>query len=87
MIRKLMIGCIRIYQKIFSPLKGKSTCRFYPSCSAYAAEALKKHGVIKGLILSVWRILRCNPWNLGGIDYVPKKFYLVPFRGNHHEKS
>ncbi|MBE6219777.1 MAG: membrane protein insertion efficiency factor YidD [Alistipes sp.] len=62
---------IRFYQVFLSPLKPTSTCRFTPTCSQYAIEAFRKHGPIKGLILTVWRILRCNPWGGSGYDPVP----------------
>lgn len=68
------ICLIKLYKRFISPLKAPC-CRYYPSCSAYAVGAFKKHGIIKGAILSAWRILRCNPWSDGGIDYVPDKFY------------
>ncbi|MFT3737264.1 MAG: membrane protein insertion efficiency factor YidD [Breznakibacter sp.] len=61
---------IKFYQYVISPLKGPS-CRFTPTCSAYAVEALKKHGPAKGLYLAIWRILRCNPWGGHGYDPVP----------------
>lgn len=66
---------IRGYQKFISPLF-PPRCKYYPTCSAYAIQALEKHGFIKGTILAVWRILRCNPWSRGGVDYVPEKFTL-----------
>ncbi len=50
-----------------------NNCRFYPTCSSYGIDAFKEHGAIKGFILTVWRILRCNPFSKGGVDYVPKK--------------
>lgn len=61
---------VRFYQVCISPLK-PPTCRFTPTCSAYAIEALKKHGPIKGLYLAVKRILRCHPWGGSGYDPVP----------------
>ena len=70
MIRRVLTGMIRLYQKHISPSLPR-TCRFYPTCSQYAVQAIKKHGPIKGLGLSVWRILRCNPFNPGGYDPVP----------------
>lgn len=85
-MKKIFILLIKAYQKFISPLK-PPCCRFYPSCSAYAVESFKKHGAIKGFILSIWRIIRCNPYNLGGIDYVPSKFRLVSFKGNNHKKN
>lgn len=66
----LLILPIRFYQKYISPLT-PATCRFTPSCSHYAVEAIRKHGPFKGLALAVWRILRCNPWGGSGYDPVP----------------
>ena len=66
----LLIQPIRFYQKYISPLK-PPTCRFTPTCSQYAIEAIRKHGPFKGFILAVWRILRCNPWGGSGYDPVP----------------
>lgn len=72
MIKKLLILCIRGYQKYLSPLKSPMyRCIYTPTCSQYAVEALKKYGVVKGLWLSVRRILRCHPWGRGGYDPVP----------------
>ena len=70
MINKTIIKIIRIYQKFISPLLGQN-CRFHPTCSQYAIEALTVHGVAKGTYLSVKRILKCNPWGASGVDYVP----------------
>ncbi|WP_108485544.1 membrane protein insertion efficiency factor YidD [Oceaniglobus ichthyenteri] len=61
---------VRAYRVLFSPWVGHG-CRFHPTCSAYALEALEKHGGVKGGWLTVWRILRCNPWGGHGIDNVP----------------
>ena len=61
---------IRAYQLLVSPLLGPR-CRFYPSCSAYAVEALNVHGPLRGTWLAVRRLLRCHPWNPGGLDPVP----------------
>ena len=74
-MRYLAIALVRLYQKFISPLTG-AHCRYYPTCSHYAVTALKKHGFIKGGILSVWRIMRCNPFSNGGVDYVPETFTL-----------
>lgn len=65
-----LVLLVRFYQICISPLK-PPTCRFTPTCSAYAIEALKKHGPIKGLYLAVKRILRCHPWGGSGYDPVP----------------
>ena len=70
-MRFILIKLIRFYQVFLSPLKGRSTCVYTPTCSQYAIEALEKHGVIKGGLLAVWRILRCNPFSKGGYDPVP----------------
>lgn len=74
-MRRFVTGCIRFYQKYISPLK-PPTCRFTPTCSNYALQAVERFGVIKGLILAFWRVLRCNPLNPGGEDPVPEKFTL-----------
>lgn len=65
-----IMGLLRVYRYAISPLLG-SNCRFYPSCSVYAMEALRKHGLFKGMWLASWRVLRCNPWCAGGHDPVP----------------
>ncbi len=67
---RLMIGLIKLYQYCISPFFPPS-CRFSPTCSNYASEALTKYGLIKGMILIIGRILRCHPWNRGGYDPVP----------------
>ena len=64
---------IRLYQRIVSPLLG-SRCRFYPSCSEYAAQSILRFGPLRGTYLGVRRLLRCHPWNAGGFDYVPNEF-------------
>jgi len=63
-------GAISLYQLLVSPFLGPR-CRFYPSCSQYAKDAVLKHGVARGVSLAVRRIVRCNPWNPGGVDFVP----------------
>ncbi len=70
-MKKILISLIRFYQKNVSPLK-TPCCRFTPTCSAYAVEAIEKHGAFKGSALAVWRILRCNPLCKGGYDPVPE---------------
>ncbi|MCL2518511.1 MAG: membrane protein insertion efficiency factor YidD [Oscillospiraceae bacterium] len=72
-MKHIFIFLIRLYQKYISPLKRVPSCRFYPTCSQYAAEALEEWGVVIGLALAVWRFLRCNPFCRGGFDYVPKR--------------
>jgi uncharacterized protein len=70
MIKKIFIVFIRAYQLVISPIFG-TCCRFYPSCSNYAIEAIARHGVLKGLFLSLKRILKCHPFHPGGFDPVP----------------
>jgi uncharacterized protein len=69
---KVFILMIRAYQIVLSPLLGPR-CRYYPTCSAYAIEALRVHGVVRGLALATWRVVRCNPFSNGGIDHVPPR--------------
>jgi putative membrane protein insertion efficiency factor len=69
--RWLLLALIRLYQMVVSPALPPNTCRFYPTCSHYGYQAIYKHGVIKGALLAVWRVLRCNPFNPGGYDPVP----------------
>ena len=69
--RYLLLVPIRLYQVFISPALPSNTCRFYPTCSHYSYQAILKHGAIKGGLLAVWRVLRCNPFNPGGIDPVP----------------
>ncbi len=71
MIRWLLINSIRVYQLFISPVIPKS-CKYYPTCSHYAIEAMQKKGLIKGFFLSSYRILRCNPYSKGGFDPVEK---------------
>ncbi len=77
-----LIGLIRLYQRHISAHTG-SVCRFTPTCSAYAIQALRRFGALGGLILTVWRLLRCNPLFRGGYDPVPERF---PFPWNKTSK-
>ena len=70
-MKKICIKMIRFYQKYISPLKPYGMCKYYPTCSNYAIEAYQKYGFFKGTALTVWRILRCNPFSKGGYDPVP----------------
>lgn len=69
-MRRVLIAIIRAYQYLLSPWWGNH-CRFTPTCSHYAVEALERHGVLAGLWLAIKRILRCHPWSAGGYDPVP----------------
>ena len=67
-MRALAILPIRLYQLLVSPLFPAS-CKYHPSCSQYAVDAIRKHGVLKGSVKAGWRLLRCNPWSKGGVDH------------------
>lgn len=69
-MKSLMLALIRAYGYAVSPILGPR-CRFFPSCSEYTAQAVERHGVLKGARLGVKRIFRCHPWNPGGVDLVP----------------
>ena len=70
-MKNICIAIIKFYRKHLSNLKGHGTCIFYPTCSEYAIQAYEKYGFLRGTVLSVWRILRCNPFSHGGYDPVP----------------
>ena len=69
-MKYIMIRMIRFYQKYLSQLKS-TKCPYYPTCSQYGLEAIQKYGAVKGGLLALWRILRCNPFSKGGYDPVP----------------
>jgi len=69
--RWVLLLFIRGYQWFVSPILPPNTCRFYPTCSHYGYQAIYKHGALKGSLMAVWRVLRCNPFNPGGFDPVP----------------
>ena len=70
MVSSVLVVLVRAYQRLVSPLFPAS-CRYTPSCSEYAAQALSRHGLFRGLLLAVARVVRCNPWSEGGEDPVP----------------
>lgn len=72
MVKRFLILLLKGYKKFISPLLGDN-CRFYPTCSVYAMQAIEIHGPVKGCILAAWRVLRCNPFCKGGVDPVPPK--------------
>ena len=72
-IKKVLIFLIKTYQLTLSPRCSHGSCRFTPTCSQYALEAIEVHGIFKGCLLAAWRILRCNPFSKGGGDPVPPK--------------
>ena len=73
--RRLLLALVRAYRLLFSAWIG-NVCRYYPSCSQYALDALNRHGALGGSSLAAWRVLRCNPWSHGGVDPVPERHPL-----------
>ena len=67
-MKYLAIGLVYVYRWTVSPLLG-NRCKYYPSCSQYALDALREYGLLKGSVLAGWRLLRCNPWSHGGVDH------------------
>jgi len=70
-MKKFMIGMIKFYKRHLSGIKGRAHCIYTPTCSEYGIEAIEKYGALKGGFLTLWRILRCNPFAKGGFDPVP----------------
>ncbi len=69
-MKKILIYLIKLYRKYLSPMK-RVKCPYWPTCSQYGLEAITKHGAVKGGLLTIWRIARCNPFSKGGYDPVP----------------
>jgi putative membrane protein insertion efficiency factor len=76
-LRRLVVLPIRAYQLLLSPLGGER-CKYYPSCSEYAAQGINRYGILRGLVLAGWRLLRCNPWSRGGVDPVEEQRLFKP---------
>ena len=74
-MKRAPIAGIRAYQRWISPARPRR-CRFEPTCSAYAVESIERFGVLRGAVLALWRLLRCNPFTHGGFDPVPERFRL-----------
>jgi putative membrane protein insertion efficiency factor len=68
-VSRLGVAVVRLYQIAVSPLLPANTCKYHPTCSQYAVDALRKHGLVVGSTKAAWRLLRCNPWSRGGVDY------------------
>ncbi len=76
-VRSAAILPIKLYQRLISPALGQR-CRYYPSCSEYAAQAIGTFGILRGLVLAGWRLLRCNPWSHGGLDPIENQRLFKP---------
>ena len=78
-VRLVVLAPIRFYQRFISPGLPRR-CKYEPTCSAYAAQAVKEYGILRGLVLASWRLLRCNPWSHGGFDPVQDQRVFHPRR-------
>ena len=72
MMKRILLAALAAYRYLFRPLLG-ANCRFYPSCSDYASEAIERHGALRGALLALGRVARCHPWHPGGFDPVPRR--------------
>jgi putative membrane protein insertion efficiency factor len=76
-VRAVVVAPIRLYQRLISPALGQR-CKYYPSCSEYAVQAIRTFGILRGLVLAAWRLLRCNPFSHGGLDPVEDQRLFKP---------
>ena len=76
-LRKLATAPVRIYQRAISPAL-PARCKYYPTCSEYAIQAVRQYGILRGVVLAAWRLLRCNPWSHGGVDFVEDQTLFRP---------
>ena len=76
-MRSIAIAPVRFYQRAISPAI-PARCKYYPTCSEYAVQAVRRYGVLRGIVLAAWRILRCNPWSHGGVDKVEDQKLFRP---------
>jgi uncharacterized protein len=80
-LRSVVTSPVRVYQRVISPGL-PARCKYYPSCSEYAVQAVRSYGVFRGIVLAAWRLLRCNPWSHGGVDFVEDQKLFRP-RSQH----
>jgi uncharacterized protein len=81
-LRAVVLAPIRLYQRFISPGLPRR-CKYYPTCSAYAVQAIERYGILRGSVLAAWRLLRCNPFSLGGYDPVTaQRLFRSPPRGH-----
>ena len=76
-LRELLLAPLHLYRRVISPAIAPR-CRYHPTCSQYALEAVRSHGLIRGGVLAVWRVMRCNPWSQGGVDPVASQTIFRP---------
>ena len=76
-LRRLATAPVRFYQRAISPAL-PARCKYYPSCSEYAIQAVRSYGILRGVVLAAWRLLRCNPWSHGGVDFVEDQAVFGP---------
>jgi putative membrane protein insertion efficiency factor len=76
-LRRVAVAPVLLYRRVISPALPQR-CRYHPSCSAYAVEAVQRFGILRGSVLAAWRLLRCNPWSLGGVDPVEAQTLFRP---------
>jgi uncharacterized protein len=76
-LRAAATAPIRLYQRAISPVL-PARCKYHPSCSHYAVEAIRHYGILRGVVLAAWRLLRCNPWSHGGVDFVQDQKLFRP---------
>jgi putative membrane protein insertion efficiency factor len=82
-LREIAVAPIRVYQRVISPLLPRR-CKYHPTCSAYAVDAVREFGILRGLVLAGWRLLRCNPWSHGGYDPVAaQRLFAASGRARH----
>jgi uncharacterized protein len=76
-LRIVLLAPVRLYQRAISPAL-PARCKYHPTCSQYAVDAVRRYGVLRGVVLAAWRLLRCNPWSHGGVDYVEDQKLFRP---------
>jgi uncharacterized protein len=76
-VRSIAVAPVRLYQRFVSPALPRR-CKYHPTCSQYAVTAIRRYGILRGLVLAAWRLLRCNPWSHGGVDFVEDQRLFRP---------
>jgi putative membrane protein insertion efficiency factor len=82
-LRELFLVPLHLYRRVISPAL-PPRCKYYPSCSAYAVQAVRELGVIRGSVVAAWRVVRCNPWSLGGVDELADRRLFRDEHAGHH---